>query len=66
LALGSRKGPRRRHETAAVIRARRLKGRQDAEHWQRTQEKYLAESRVLLAEADDAQYETGVGPTHSA
>lgn len=42
----------------SVIRAHRLKARRDAEQWQRNQEKYLAESRALLAAADDAQYET--------
>ncbi|MEY2424285.1 MAG: hypothetical protein QOI95_4352 [Acidimicrobiaceae bacterium] len=47
----------------AVIRSRRLKERLDAEHWQRNQAKYLAESRARLADADAAQYEAGVhGP----
>ncbi len=44
----------------SVIHSRRLKGRQDAEQWQRNQEKYLAESRALLADADAAQYEIGL------
>ena len=44
----------------SVIRSRRLKARQDAEQWQRNQDWYLAESRELLAQADDAQYETGL------
>jgi len=44
----------------SVIRSHRLKERQDAEQWQRNQEKHLAESRAQLAHADDAQYETGV------
>ena len=43
----------------SVIRSHRLKVRKDAEQWQRNQEKYLAESRARLADADDAQYETG-------
>ena len=42
----------------SVIRSRRLKQRQDVERWRRNQEKYLAESRAILAEADDAQYES--------
>ena len=42
----------------SVIRSHRLKERKDAEQWQRNQEKYLAESRAQLADADDAQYET--------
>jgi hypothetical protein len=49
----------------SVIRARRLKARQDAEHWARNQEKYLAESRTQLAAADHAQYETGVHSSQS-
>jgi hypothetical protein len=47
----------------SVIRSHRLKERRDAEHWQRNQEKYLAESRARLAAADDAQYETRVAAT---
>jgi hypothetical protein len=43
----------------SVIRSRRSKERHDAAHWQRNQEKYLAESRAILAAADDAQYENG-------
>jgi hypothetical protein len=43
----------------SVIRSHRLKERQDAEQWQPNQQKYLAESRARLADADDAQYETG-------
>jgi hypothetical protein len=46
----------------SVIRSHRLKGRRDAEQWQRNQEKYLAESRAQLADADDVQYETGLDP----
>lgn len=44
----------------SAIRSHRLKERQNAEQWQRNQDRYLAESRAQLAEADDAQYETGV------
>ena len=44
----------------SVIRSHRLKERQDVDQWQRNQEKYLAESRALLADAEHAQYETGV------
>jgi hypothetical protein len=40
-----------------------LKARQDPGQWRRNQERYLAESRARLAEADDAQYETA-GSTH--
>jgi hypothetical protein len=43
----------------SVIRSHRLKERQDPQHWQRNQAKYLAESRARLDDADDAQYETG-------
>jgi hypothetical protein len=46
----------------SVIRSHRLKGRRDAEQGQRNQEKYLAESRAQLADADDVQYETGLDP----
>jgi hypothetical protein len=49
---------------SSVIRSRRLQARRHAEHWQRNQAKYLAESRAQLAGADHAQYETGVGSTH--
>jgi hypothetical protein len=45
----------------SVVRSRRSKDRHDAEHWQRNQEKYLAESRAILAAADDAQYENRAG-----
>jgi hypothetical protein len=48
----------------AVIRSHRLKERQDAQQWQRNQEKYLAESRAILASADGAQYENGVDISH--
>jgi hypothetical protein len=47
----------------SVIRSRRFNGRQDAEGWQRNQEKYLAEVRAQLADANATQYETGVHPT---
>lgn len=50
----------------SVIRSHRLKERQDAEQWQRNQDKYLAESRARLADADDAQYETGVDTRSSS
>ncbi|MEY2437398.1 MAG: hypothetical protein QOF97_2234, partial [Acidimicrobiaceae bacterium] len=43
----------------SAIRSHRLKERRDAEHWQSNQAKYLAESHARLADADDAQYETG-------
>jgi hypothetical protein len=42
----------------SVIRSQRLKTRRDPDHWQRSYEKNLAESRARLADADDAQYET--------
>jgi hypothetical protein len=42
----------------SVIRSHRFKERQDADQWQRNQEKYLAESRARLGDSDDAQYET--------
>jgi hypothetical protein len=45
-------------------RSHRLRARRDAEQWQRNQQKYLAESRAQLADADDTQYETGEDPTH--
>jgi hypothetical protein len=45
----------------SVVRSRRLKDRQDTEQWRLNHEKHLAESRARLVEADDAQYETGVG-----
>jgi hypothetical protein len=44
----------------SVIRSRRWKDREDAQRWQRNQEKYLAESRAILAGAESAQYENGV------
>ena len=44
----------------SLIRTRRSKARLDGEQWQRNQAKYLAESRALLAHADDAQYEAGL------
>ncbi|MEY2570072.1 MAG: hypothetical protein QOE63_422 [Acidimicrobiaceae bacterium] len=44
----------------SVVRSRRLKDRQDTEQWRLNHEKHLAESRARLAEADDAQYESGV------
>jgi hypothetical protein len=47
----------------SVIRSHRSKERQDAEQWQQNQEKYLAESRAQLADADHAQYETGSDET---
>jgi ER-bound oxygenase mpaB/B'/Rubber oxygenase, catalytic domain len=42
----------------SVIRSHRLKERRDLEHWQRNQQKYLAESRARLSDAHDAQYES--------
>jgi hypothetical protein len=44
----------------SVIRARRSKARQDTAQWQRSREKYLAESRALLWDADAAQYEDAI------
>ncbi len=37
-----------------MARSRRLKERQDPEHWQRNQAKYLAESRAILTDAAEA------------
>ncbi|MCW2600551.1 MAG: hypothetical protein JWM02_2380 [Frankiales bacterium] len=48
----------------SVIRSRRLKGRQNTGQWQRNQEKYLAELRAQLADADQAQYQTGADSPH--
>jgi hypothetical protein len=42
----------------SVIRSRRMKARNDAGQWRRNRERYLAESRAILARSDDAQYET--------
>ncbi len=45
----------------SLVRSHRLKERKNAERWLWNQEKHLAESRAILADADDAQYETGIG-----
>jgi hypothetical protein len=42
----------------SLVRSHRLKERKDVTRWQLNQEKYLAESRAILADAHDAQYET--------
>ena len=41
----------------SVIRSNRLKERHDAGQWQQNQAKHLAQSRALLAEAGEAQFE---------
>jgi len=56
----------------SVIRSARLKDRRHVDKWQQNQVKYLAQSRTLVAQSDEAQFETvidsaaGPDPNQSA